>query len=143
MDILTFVKLICEDLSIVPPIVKYDNKKFNSNTQLATLVVEKNGRKILYLRKKYNDVVTMMVCIAHELRHKYQIDNSLFDTSAYQTSTVLSNRDYNLQDVEIDANAYAYVIMYDNFGIDVKFNGLDRDIVQRIKKRAEKIRNEY
>lgn len=142
MDILTFVKLICEDLSIVPPIVKYDNKKFNSNTQLATLVVEKNGRKILYLRKKYNDVVTMMVCIAHELRHKYQIDNSLFDTSAYQTSTVLSNRDYNLQDVEIDANAYAYVIMYDNFGIDVKFNGLDRDIVQRIKKRAEKIRNE-
>ena len=143
MDILTFIKLICEDLSIVPPIVKYDNKKFNSNTQLATLVVEKNGRKILYLRKKYNDVVTMMVCIAHELRHKYQIDNILFDTSAYQTSTVLSNRDYNLQDVEIDANAYAYVIMYDNFGIDVKFNGLDRDIVQRIKKRAEKIRNEY
>lgn len=143
MDILTFVKLICEDLCIVPPIVKYDNKKFNSNTQLATLVVEKNGRKILYLRKKYNDVVTMMVCIAHELRHKYQIDNSLFDTSAYQTSTVLNNRDYNLQDVEIDANAYAYVIMYDNFGIDVKFNGLDRDIVQRIKKRAEKIRNEY
>ena len=143
MDILTFVKLICEDLSIVPPIVKYDNKKFNNNTQLATLVVEKNGRKILYLRKKYNDVVTMMVCIAHELRHKYQIDNSLFDTSAYQTSTVLSNRDYNLQDVEIDAYAYAYVIMYDNFGIDVKFNGLGRDIEQRIKKRAEKIRNEY
>lgn len=84
----------------------------------------------------------MVVCIAHELRHKYQIDNSLFDTSAYQTSAVLSNRDYNLQDVEIDANAYAYVIMYDNFGIDLKFNGLDRDIVQRIKKRAEKIRNE-
>ena len=57
MDILTFVKLICEDLSIVPPIVKYDNKNFNNNTQLATLVVEKNGRKILYLRKKYSFIL--------------------------------------------------------------------------------------
>lgn len=142
MDILTFVKLICEDLGIDVPEVRYDNKKFNSNTQLASLVVEKNNRKILYLRKKYNDPVTMMVCIAHELRHKYQIDNNLFDTSTYQTSTVLNNRDYNLQDVEIDANAYAYAIMYDNFGIDVKFNGLDRDVVQRIKKRADIIRME-
>lgn len=142
MNINILVELVCDDLGITIPEIKYDSKKFNSKTQLASLVIEKNGKKVLYLRKKYNDMITMMFSVCHELRHKYQIDNLIFNFDDYKTSSNLSKREYNMQPEEIDANAYGYLVMIREFGIEIKFNGLDRDIVDMIKNRAKEISKE-
>lgn len=76
------------------------------------------------------------------MRHKYQIDNKMFDFNNYKKSSEISIRDYNLQFEEIDANAYAYLIMMEQFGIELKFNGLDMDMKQKIRRRAEEIAKE-
>ena len=51
--------------------------------------------------------------------------------------------EYNLQKEEIDANAYACVVMMDMFGIKPLFNGLDDEVINKIWERAEEIVKEY
>ena len=141
MDIKEFINAVCHDLGIRKPLMRKDDSHFETPTQLAMLSVE-NGKKVLYLRKRYNDAVTAMFSVAHELRHAYQIDNGSFDFKSYQSSSDSDVRSYNLQEAEIDANAYAYLILYDNFGIEIKLNNLDEDVIRKIKARADAIRYE-
>ena len=117
--ILEFIKEVCDDLCIsLPDSIVTDDKKFNQGTQLATLGYE-NGKSILYLKTKYEyGDVDMAFAIAHELRHKYQIDTHVFDFDNYKTSNELSIREYNLQNEEVDANAYAYIVLMDFFQIE-------------------------
>lgn len=75
------------------------------------------------------------------MRHKYQVDNHLFDFDKYQNSSSMSKREYNLQMEELDANAYGYLVMRERFGVEIKFNGMDLDVIQKIRERAETIAN--
>ena len=145
--ILEFIKEVCEDLCISIPdsLVTYD-KKFNQGTQLAALAYE-NEKSILYLRTKYEyGDVDMAFAIAHELRHKYQIDTHVFDFDNNKTSDKLSIREYNLQSEEVDANAYAYIVLLDFFKLKVDFKLLLKDdaVADVIMKRVDVIiENEY
>lgn len=145
--ILEFIKEVCEDLCIsIPDSIVTDDKKFNQGTQLATLAYE-NEKSILYLRTKYEyGDVDMAFSIAHELRHKYQIDTHVFDFDNYKTSDKLSIREYNLQSEEVDANAYAYIVLLDFFKLKVDFKLLLKDdaVADVIMKRVDVIiENEY
>lgn len=145
--ILEFIKEVCEDLCIsIPDSVVTDDKKFNQGTQLAALAYE-NEKSILYLRTKYEyGDVDMAFAIAHELRHKYQIDTHVFDFDNYKTSDKLSIREYNLQSEEVDANAYAYIVLLDFFKLKVDFKLLLKDdtVADVIIKRVDVIiENEY
>lgn len=145
--ILDFIKEVCEDLCIkIPDSIITEDKKFNKGTQLATLVYE-NGKSLLYLRTKYKyGDVDMAFAIAHELRHKYQIDTHVFDFDNYKTSDKLSIREYNLQSEEVDANAYAYIVLLDFFKLKVDFKLLLKDdaVADVIMKRVDVIiENEY
>lgn len=106
-----------------------------------------NEKSILYLRTKYEyGDVDMAFAIAHELRHKYQIDTHVFDFDNYKTSNELSIREYNLQNEEIDANAYAYIVLLDFFKLKVDFKLLLKDdvVADTIMKRVDVIvENEY
>ena len=42
---------------------------------------------------------------------------------------------------ELDANAFSYMVIRDDFGIDIVFHDLDEDVVYAIKQRAEFIEN--
>ena len=101
----------------------------------------------MYLRTKYEyGDVDMAFAIAHELRHKYQIDTHVFDFDNYKTSNELSIREYNLQNEEIDANAYAYIVLLDFFKLKVDFKLLLKDdvVADTIMKRVDVIvENEY
>lgn len=145
--ILEFIKEVCEDLCIsIPDSVVTDDKKFNQGTQLAALAYE-NEKSILYLRTKYEyGDVDMAFAIAHELRHKYQIDTHVFDFDNYKTSDKLSIREYNLQSEEVDANAYTYIVLLDFFKLKVDFKLLLKDdaVADVIMKRVDVIiENEY
>lgn len=145
--ILNFIKEVCEDLCIsLPDSIITEDKKFNKGTQLATLVYE-NGKSLLYLRTKYEyGDVDMAFAIAHELRHKYQIDTHIFDFENYKTSKELSRREYNLQNEEVDANAYAYTVLMDFFKLKVDFKLILKDdvVANAIMKRVDAIiENEY
>lgn len=140
--LLNYVANLSNELGIIPPKVKINDKHFRGTTKIASL--ESDGNYChLYVRNNQDDV-ELLFAIAHELRHKYQIDNGLFNFDNYKSSSDISIRDYNLQPVEIDANAFAYMLMKDEFNIEMKFNGLDKDIIELIKRRADIIlKNEY
>ena len=92
--------------------------------------------------KSYENKADLLFAIAHELRHKYQIDNHKFDFENYKTSTEVTTEEYNLQKEEIDANAYAGVVMMDLFGIKPLFDGLPTKVIQEIEKKIDEIVNE-
>ncbi len=76
--------------------------------------------------------------IAHECRHLWQSRNE-WDLSSAKAPKELSNRDYNLQKHEIDANAFA-VVYISQFGVKPLFNGLDEDVKGIIYMQADLMR---
>lgn len=144
--IMSYIDYICDDLDIaLPNEIITDDVEFNKGTQLATLTFQ-NGKATLYLRDSYEcGDVDLAIVIAHELRHLYQIRNGLFDFKNYKTRAELSNKDYNLQLEEIDANAFAYIILLDEFDLKIDYYKLlDKDVADLIYKRADEIlKNEY
>lgn len=139
-EIKGFIKGICDELGIPVPKIKINNR---SDTQLACLVIN-DDKYTLLLRNDYDNIIDVYFSLAHELRHEYQAVNDYFRKDCYKRRNKLSLRDYNLQLEEIDANAFAYFIIVDEFKIKPLFNGLDKDIVEMIKKRAKWIvENEY
>ena len=132
-----FMKYICKDLDIKMPVLEISDD-FPTPTTLALYDSEFDKLKI---RKSYETMFDIFLSVAHELRHKYHITYNTHDLSSYNPSNKIGNREYNLQPAEIDANAYAYLIMRVTFSIECFFNGLDEDIVKAIKDRAIEIAN--
>ncbi len=132
-----FIKLVCDDLYIIPP--KIELVEFKSKTQLASYIPSK---KTLQIKNTYENILDLFFSICHELRHKYQIDNNLFDTENYKQLGELNNFDYNMQKEEIDANAYGYLMMVTVLGVEPQFNGLNSFIVNKIKLRAREINDD-
>lgn len=99
---------------------------------------------ILYLRKNYKNPLDALFSIAHELRHAWQffIKDPRFDLESYQKSNTLSAEEYNLQPCEIDANAFAHIMMVDFFGVTPTYNGLSKKVTDKIKERIEEILQE-
>lgn len=137
-DIYKFIKVICNDLKIKKPKVQV-TKSFISNTQLASY---DPSREIITIKKEYENMYDVCFAISHELRHKYQIDYKLFDFKNYKSNSQTTSIEYNLQPEELDANAYAYLIMMSAFGVEAKFNGVDQTVISAIKKRAIEIMNQ-
>lgn len=130
-----FIKIICNDLKIKKPKVQIV-KSFSNNMQLA-LYDPKNN--VILIKKDYEDKRDLFFAISHELRHKHQLDYHLFDFTNYKSNNEVSTVDYNSQYAEIDANAYAYLIIISVFGVQPLFKGLDQDVINKIKSRAKEI----
>ena len=83
----------------------------------------------------------LFFAIAHELRHAYQLENdrSLHD---YHTSDQLDIDEYNAQPLEVDANAFAAVVMAEFFGISPQFLNMPERIRQLICIRKRQIQKE-
>ena len=133
-EIYQFVKLICNDLKIKKPKVEFG--KLQTNTMLASYNYKKD---IITIKKDYEDIRDLYFSIAHELRHKYQVDRKIFDFDDYKLSDNIDLKNYNLQPQEIDANAYAALIMMSLFSVKPLFKGLDDDVKKEINKRIDKL----
>lgn len=98
-----------------------------------------------FFLKKYDKInPDLLFSIAHEIRHIWQIKTGkeiYFDN--YQTiDTIKDTEKYNLQIAELDANAFAKIVMCDFFHITPLFNGLSDNVKNEIDKRVDTIISE-
>lgn len=131
-----FITDVCELLEIEIPKISYDTSHFPTKTTLAQCEPTAN---IIYLTKVDKPNPDYVFSIAHELRHIYQYQtDEKFYLSKYKPSNKCSSvEEYNLQIAEVDANAFAAIIMTDFFSMKPQWNGLSGKVVDTIEKRIK------
>lgn len=127
---------VCDLLEIEAPKISYDTSNFLTKTTLAQCEPSAN---IIYLNEVNNPNPDYVFSIAHELRHVYQYQtDEQFYLSEYKPSDKCSSiEEYNLQIAEIDANAFASIVMTDCFSIKPQWNGLSQKVISAIEKRIK------
>lgn len=136
-----FIADICELLEIEVPKISYNTSHFPTKTTLAQCEPTAN---IIYLTKIDKPNPDYVFSIAHELRHiyQYQTDEKIY-LSEYKPSNKCSSvEEYNLQIAEVDANAFASIVMTDFFSIKPQWNGLSDKVINEINKRINIIIHE-
>ena len=133
-----FAREVCNILDISVPAIKFvPSDRMRTSTQIAALTPD-----AVLVRNDVTVSPELFFAISHELRHSYQIANGA-DLKEYQTSDKISNGQYNFQPLEVDANAFAALIMSDFFGIVPRFQNLPESVRDAISSRMEQIRKEY
>lgn len=136
-----FICGICELLDIPVPSISYDDSHFPTKTTMAQCELTSN---IIYLNKIDKPNPDYLFAIAHELRHIFQYqEDEQFYLSNYKTSDNCSSiEEYNLQIAEVDANAFAAIIMVEYFHLQPKWNGLSDKVINSINNRINIIIHE-
>lgn len=126
-----FMDYICEDLEIpLPPIVIDESLKLSA--------AYTDGRIIL---KQYSADRETLLAIAHELRHAWQLatDEQRWFTGYMTREEAGDTNTYNAQPAEIDANAYASIIMMEMVLMKPIFHGYSEAVKAAIDARIEQI----
>lgn len=126
-----FITDICDLLDIPIPTISYDTSHFPTETTMAQCELISNT---IYLNKLDKPNPDYLFAIAHELRHIFQYqDDEQFYLSNYKTSDNCSSvEEYNLQIAEVDANAFAGLVMINFFGLKPLFEGLSDSVKAKI-----------
>lgn len=130
----TYVKKICKMLDVRPPKVRYV-QELDTPTKMAAYSPEKNT---LYVKDSLENY-DLLFAIAHELRHLWQSENRKDMFDEYQSSVGLSIEEYNLQEAEVDANAFGMIVMSELFHVTPLFDGQTEEVKQAIQNRAKEI----
>ncbi len=128
-----FAQRIAEILRIPMPELVYV-PQLNTATQLAAADIQEQKLIISSAAKGYD----LYFAVAHELRHFWQ-DCHDYDLDSQCSSEKMSVTAYNLQPAELDANAFAMLVMRGTFGVTPLFNGLSPKVKRAIAERAEEI----
>ena len=133
-----FIADICDLLDISIPLISYDASHFPTKTTMAQCELTSN---IIYLNKIDKPNPDYLFAVAHELRHIFQYQNDKqFYLSNYKTSDNCSSvEEYNLQIAEVDANAFASIIMVEYFHMQPQWNGLSDKVIRAINDRINTI----
>ena len=134
-----YITDICELLNIPIPSISYDTSHFTTQTTMAQCELTSNT---IYLSKIDTPNPDYLFSIAHELRHLWQYkENKQFYFSDYKTSDKCSSiEDYNLQIAEVDANAFATIIMSNWFHLQPQWGrGLSTEVINAINNRINTI----
>ena len=118
-----FISNICDILDIAIPSVSFDTSNFSTDTMMAQ--VDLSGKQI-YLKRHGKPNPDLLFSIAHELRHIWQMqhDRALYFSSYRPVQELASIDEYNLQLAELDANAFAGLVMIDFFQLEPLYEGL-------------------
>lgn len=126
-----YIEDICEELNISVPEVSFDTSNFRTKTMMAYC-----DGKTIFIKPSDKPNPDQLFAIAHELRHLWQLqEDEDYYFHSYKTADEIDNESYNLQIAEVDANAFASVIMNDWFGLQPLYNGLSNKVVSAIKDR--------
>ena len=131
-DVKKYVNQLANELEINKPKIVYISK----DDQHARANMTNN---VLTLFNEFDFIYDLYFCIAHEMRHAYQFKCKEFYKEAfksYKPRNEVSPHDYNMQLLELDANAYAYMVVRDDFGVEMLLN-CDDDVMSAIKRRAK------
>ena len=131
-----FITDVCELLEIEVPKISYDTSHFLTKTTMAQCEPETNT---IYLNKIDKPNPDYVFSIAHELRHIYQYQtDEEFYLSGYKPSNKCSSiEEYNLQIAEVDANAFAAIVITDFFSLKPQWHGLSGKVIDAIEKQIK------
>lgn len=132
-----YINNICDILNITTPIISFDVSNFQTHTMMAQCNLSGDT---IYLRKA-NLNPDYLFAIAHELRHIWQIqtNKSKFFDYYKPREDCNSVEEYNLQLAEVDANAFAAIIMTNYFHLQPQWNGLTNKVIKAINARIDYI----
>ena len=132
-----YVTTVCQILNINEPTVSSDTASFSTET---TLVQCDPSGSTIYLKNESPNP-DLLFAIAHELRHVWQVrTNKQLYLSEYKPAALMpSIEDYNLQLAEIDANAFAAIIMTDFFRLQPQWQGQSAKVISAINSRIKVI----
>lgn len=123
-----FSREICDILDIPVPFIKFVSAdRMHTGTQIAALTPN-----AVLIRDDIAVSPELFFALAHELRHAYQIAGGE-SLEEYRTSDRISIEQYNLQPLEVDANAFGALIMSDFFGIVPQFRNMPDTVRKAIK----------
>lgn len=89
------------------------------------------------------NLFNMLFALAHEFRHIWQYKEDEDKYIKNQKSKMdLGSKAYNLQIAEVDANAFAHLIMTNWLGVKPTFENLDDEVKEAIYKREKEIAKE-
>ncbi len=133
-----YIKEICHILNIPVPEISYDTSHFPTDTMMAQ--VSSSG-KTMHLKKYDKPNTDQLFSIAHELRHIWQIKyHKDYYFESYKTVDLMQSiEEYNLQVAEIDAHAFAYIVMVDCFGVKPLLQNLSDTVKSKIMERVNEI----
>ena len=134
-----FINDVCNILKISVPHISFDVSDFQSETTMAQ--IDSPGTTI-YLREFDKPNPDQFFSVAHELRHRWQIqtDKEWF-FSDYKPRKLCSSVDeYNLQFAEIDAHAFAGIVMEEFFHLKPQFQGLSETVKEKICNRIKQLK---
>lgn len=131
-----FILAICDVLNITPPTILYDTSNFQTDTMMAQC--SPDGSTI-YLKKYDKPNPDQFFSIAHELRHIWQMKNNeqLYFSKYKPIDMCTSGEEYNLQIAELDANAFAGLVMIDFFHLKPLFEGIPDSVKSKLFERME------
>ena len=114
-------------MGIDPPKVSYNTDHFDSNTMLAQCAPDGST---IYVKEPESINPDILFAIAHELRHVWQIrtDKKKYLGDYRPVNLCKSLEEYNLQESEIDANAFAAAVMYELFDLRPLFSNLPEKV---------------
>lgn len=131
-----FVNDVSYILGIDPPNVSYNTDHFSSDTMLAQCAPDGS---IIYVKEPESINPDILFAIAHELRHVWQIrtDKKKYLGDYRPVNLCKSLEEYNLQESEIDANAFAAAVMYELFDLRPLFSNLPEKVRDTIWDRSK------
>ena len=135
------VEFNCKMLSVEKPKIKYLNStNFLSPTTQSAISEDFSS---LGINTDINfSMLDLWFVISHEIRHLWQKNNKMY-LSDYISANKLETKKYNEQEAEIDAHAWAIVVITNLFGMRPTLEvNLGTEIWQKILDRAEKISDE-
>lgn len=137
-----YISDVCEILDIPIPRISFDTSNFTSDTMMAQC---NSDGTVIYIKKTQTPNPDYFFAIAHELRHIWQILNdSSFYLQSYKSRIECNNLDeYNLQIAELDANAFAGLVMIDFFKIKPLFANSSALVVSKISERMDLISKDF
>lgn len=133
-----FAREICDILDISAPDIKFVSAdRMHTGTQIAALTPN-----AVLIRDDIAVSPELFFALAHELRHAYQIAHGE-SLEEYRTSDWISADRYNLQPLEVDANAFGALVMADYFGIVPRFHNMPDTVRKAINDRMKQLQKEY
>lgn len=138
MDMRDIARVLCRQLEIKMPKIEVGDIPFATETTLAAYIPEED--KIIL--RSDEETPDSLFALAHEIRHVWQSVWQPDIFAEYKQSADMPVEAYNLQHAEIDANAYAAMVMVTITGLTPLFNGLSERAIEKIWQRAREIDSE-
>lgn len=132
-----------EELGVSLPVLVYElDRKTSGN--LARLVLNENKKPVrLEIDISHDVFLDLVLAVVHELRHVYQCEYETCLLNDYALLEQSQTNEYNLQEAEVDANAYAALFCEKHFGMKPLFQGYSREVRRAIENRKKILKDDF